>query len=181
MGRKEGRSAGGGEGEGDKCLKVFGVDASAAFDWVFVFAALRDASELEEESDESESESESDAELEDEATTGLGSDVGGCADSLLEDESDSEEEEDSELETAALLFRFLVLFLGAGGIEVDEGSPNLGLGVQKFDHHQWNRLHLLSFRVMSRHILLCQHDHGSLNQYCKEHPSRPHNQTQKKN
>ena len=114
VGRKEGRSAGGGEGEGDKCLKFFGVDASAAFGWVFVFAALRDASELEEESDESESESES--ELEDEATTGLGSDVGGCADSLLEDESDSEEEEDSELETAALLFRFLVLFLGAGGI-----------------------------------------------------------------
>ena len=115
-GRKEGRSAGGGEGEGDKCLNFFGVDGSAAFGWVFVFAALRDASELEEESDESESESESDAELEDEATTGLGSDVGGCADSLLEDESDSEEEEDSELETAALLFRFLVLFLGAGGI-----------------------------------------------------------------
>ena len=115
MGRKEGRSAGGGEGEGDKCVKVFGVDASAALDWVFVFGG-RDPSELEEESDESESESES--ELEDEAITGLGSDVGGGADSLLEDESDSEEEEDSELETAALLFRFLVLFLGAGGIKM---------------------------------------------------------------
>ena len=114
-GRKEGRSAGGGGGEGDKCLKVFGVDASAAFGWLFVFAALRDASELEEESDESESESES--ELEDEATAGLASDVGGGADSLLEDESDSEEE-DSELEAAALLFRFLVLFLGAGGIKM---------------------------------------------------------------
>jgi len=107
-GRKEGRSAGGGEGEGDKPLKVFGVDASATFDWVFAFADT-DASELEEESDESESESESNC---------FGSDVGGCEDSLLEDESDSDEEEDSELETAALLFRFLVLFLGAGGIQV---------------------------------------------------------------
>jgi hypothetical protein len=111
-GRKEGRSAGGGEGEGDKCLKVLGIAASAAFGWVFVFAD-RDASELEEESDESESESESESELD-----CLGSDVVGCADSLLEDESDSEEEEDSELETAALLFRFLVLFLGSGGIQV---------------------------------------------------------------
>jgi len=128
-GRKEGRSAGGGEGEGDKCLKVLGIDASAAFDWVFVFAD-RDASELEEESDESESESESESELD-----CLGSDVGRCADSLLEDESDSEEEEDSELETAALLFRFLVLFLGSGGIQ-GEGSPNLGLGVQFTSYEQ---------------------------------------------
>lgn len=113
-GRKEGRSAGGGDGEDDKCLRFFGADAPATFNCVFVFAALRDASELEEEeSDESESESESDDELEE--IIGLCSDVGGCADSLLEGES--EEESDSELETAALLFRFLVLFLGAGAMQ----------------------------------------------------------------
>ena len=120
-GKKEGRSVGGGEGDGESCLVGFCSPfpvGRARDGWATFTTSSSD------EDEELESE-DSDSEEEDACASGTIFAIGilrfmaPCSLSLLEPEESDESEE--ELDEAALRLRFLFLFLWAGGLEIPGG------------------------------------------------------------